>query len=216
MLTCHICNKTIHAPTSYKGTNYKCRDCRRKVFKTKKMSRPKCKRCHEVLSPDGDATGFCSICPSHKGPCCRPCSIMSDNTDYSCDACRHMMTMILSNTFDADLFVKGIKIALTFNENEETHDGYCSDHGPITTCNTTVVVKRFCLHAILDDEYEIIEESPYLSLYYPDNKGCQRGSGYCGCHTSYRLIKAKIITDVRAVIEMTKLVAERKKFRDSQ
>lgn len=95
-------------------------------------------------------------------------------------------------------------IKVTYEINQETHSGYCSDPGEIQEeeFRKTYVFPLLTdfENRHLDRDGEVINLTSGPILYYRRMKdGCGGGSGYCGCDTTYKIVKAVVIKDERKI-----------------
>jgi hypothetical protein len=84
-------------------------------------------------------------------------------------------------------------VKVIFKKTKETHDGYCSDPYDICTEKTTVT-KNLPIPDWLNDSDIDIDGKVDIDTQFRFNKekGCNQGSGYCGCETTYITKSAKV------------------------
>ena len=93
-------------------------------------------------------------------------------------------------------------------EDGNTHDGYCSDPGEIYNFKQSdnFIIKNFphkkeiTRNYIIDFEKDLLDDEilinikNYILKKYTNNLiYCKKGSAYCGCKTSTKVLKVEII-----------------------
>jgi len=130
-------------------------------------------------------------CTYHSNIKCEICNIHIF-TGKICESCQKKK--ILNDIYE------DISISLEYRCITHEHDGYCSDPGEITEVEK-VITEIYSLpkyfkkgDLIYDNKITMIANNneKLLYLFAKNQECCKIGSGYCGCETTYTLLRAII------------------------
>jgi hypothetical protein len=171
---CQTCQKLYVLPphqTGYMNIVYelKCRLCQSLV---------KCTRCSKniyTLTERGNQLSY-----------------LGDRTQ-TCHDCYTVISKLWSRS--ADNCYPDYSVTITYDKNLDNHDGYCSDPQNLTTeitqINETYPLTQLIKLNEIDEDNEI--EVSLLNKFYPKmTEGCQNGSNYCGCGTTYSIRSGRV------------------------
>jgi hypothetical protein len=104
---------------------------------------------------------------------------------------------LINRRISEDLVHSKYSILISYKVDVESHDGYCSDPCDKTT-STKKVKKTYALlktfdNDDFDDETGEVLNNEKLKLYHRGFEVCDKGSGYCGTGSNYKIVSAKII-----------------------
>ena len=210
MPRCVDCGATCVVPSTYAGSAYKCTKCRNKP-KTTTIECIVCLKKDAVVTKNSRRDRFalgpprkCDKCVfKHRIECigCGITAIASEGSRF-CNGCEDDRKKIFSNgridirKKDPEFFYDNrvVQIEMLFHHQE--HDGYCSDHGDITTNTSKKVLQRPCLRRIKSSDVvgnRIVSDN-IIALYTPDNNTPSGCNGYCGSTDRYEIISATIVS----------------------
>ena len=167
-----------------------------------------CEKCAENYCPTHNPaeakkvgnTFRCEKCTRLHG--CRLTSHGRNNQkECTCDERRRK---ILRNDLEKDLIHPELEVLVTYDVEEEEHDGYCSDHYN-NRMTEKIVTKRYPL------PINFTSETVDRSFYERVSEG--HGNGYCGLETRYKLTDLKVIKKAEGY---TGEVIKKKKHRNRE
>jgi hypothetical protein len=172
-----------------------------------------CQKCAETCCPicrpnkaeEVKNTFRCSKCTRLHG-----CQLSShgwnNQNECACDQRRREILGGYYSKLSADLVHPDYEVMVTYNVEDEEHDGYCSDHYNDRMTEKTVT-------KIYPLPINFTPESVDSSFYQRDREG--HGNGYCGLKTIYKLIDLKVVKKGEGwETERIKKKKHRGKYRD--
>jgi hypothetical protein len=119
-----------------------------------------------------------------------------------CQDCKKLKSAILTGTVPEDQIDPNFVLVVTYDINEETHDGYCSDPYDSDVETRTETCKYPLL--IMFTNEDIDDEGNITNLYSQKMKyfhlsPTNHGNGFCGKKTTYSITKAFVKEIVRKI-----------------